>query len=154
VVQEHLARDGPGVLRMSCSHSGQGSAQESRATGTVRRTGFVNLGVSAGAWADDGRPGSAPESHIGEELGAAGDSGWAGGVTNGKLGHAAGDGDGRPGSAPELQIGEESGAAGDGVGRRLGGRRRTGLIFWKHTVGAAFQGIVAPVYSSRPTNAR
>jgi hypothetical protein len=53
--------------------AGRGSAWESRAMGTGCRTGVMNLGVSAGAWAGDGRPGSAPESQIGEESGAAGD---------------------------------------------------------------------------------
>jgi hypothetical protein len=91
----------------------RGSARESRATGTSRRTGVANLGASAGAWAGDGRPKSAPESQIREESRAGGDLKWAG----------------------------DSGA-----------RRRTWQIFWKRTAGASFRGIVAPVYSSRPTN--
>jgi hypothetical protein len=56
----------------------RGSARESRATGTGRRTGVANLGASAGAWAGDGRPESAPESQIGEESGVGGDLKWAG----------------------------------------------------------------------------
>jgi hypothetical protein len=53
----------------------RGSARESRATGTGRRTGVANLGASAGAWVGDGRPGCAPESQIGEESRAVGDGG-------------------------------------------------------------------------------
>jgi hypothetical protein len=56
----------------------RGSARESRAMGTGRRTGVANLGVSAGAWAGDGRRGSPSESQIRDESGAAGDSEWAG----------------------------------------------------------------------------
>jgi hypothetical protein len=77
VVEEHLARDGPGALRMSCSRSGQGIDMGVAGDGTDRRTGVANLGASAGAWASDGRPGSAPESQIGEESGRQG-TGWAG----------------------------------------------------------------------------
>jgi hypothetical protein len=55
----------------------RGSARESRAMGNGRRTGVVNLGASAGAWAGDSRPESAPESQIGEESGAGGDLKWA-----------------------------------------------------------------------------
>jgi hypothetical protein len=80
VVEVHLARDGPGALRMSCSHNGQGISTGVACDGakTGRRTRVMNLGASAGAWASDGRPGSTPESQIGEESGAAGDSGWVG----------------------------------------------------------------------------
>jgi hypothetical protein len=66
----------------------RGSAWESQATGTGHRTGVAN-------------PGSAPESQITEESGAARDSGWASGVTDGRPGCAGGDGNGRPGSVPE-----------------------------------------------------
>jgi hypothetical protein len=68
-----------------------------------------------------------------------------------------GDGDDRPGSTPESQIEEESGGGG-GKGRggqvTRGARRRTQLIFWKRTAGAAFRGIVMPVYLAWPMNAR
>jgi hypothetical protein len=56
----------------------RGSARESWATGTSRRTGVANLGASDGAWAGDGRSESAPESQIREESGAGGDLNWAG----------------------------------------------------------------------------
>jgi hypothetical protein len=69
VVEEQLARDGPEALRMSCLRSGQGIGTRVTDDGDWPPDWSREPGVSAGAWAGDGRPGSTSESQIKEAVG-------------------------------------------------------------------------------------